>query len=461
MEMVLAFDSPFPVALHLADILHVCTMIVGTGSSSSRRVVHSLVLNCVASLLLGAEGQTDVDALRQIAGDLAGPRMQACFGLVAAAGDEDEESELRSPISAASYETIVEVLVRLVNVGAPNQGRLALPSSSGIKLMRRSDLANRWRARWVGLVTASCFQSNPALQPRSFITLGLLVTEAVDEDLCYQVFSMLRPVLLGSSGPDSSLCTAVLGCMEKLVRGLSGVSQYQTSAFWIGLGLMIGSDMAVYSFSLKLCRTAAAALLEDPQRPQDMSLSQILLSYRDEASCEVWDSIEEIAGIRFDDVPEGDEGIGYFGFALVAVLLKGLRNHQISHDAEAFLRTLLAESLRHGIKVNGSSHRPEHVSREALPFFVALLPIAARTNSLPSLFAQVQVPVEPDVDIQHDYRRIISAIGFADQESAILVLATLVSMVSSADSDSEVAFCFGLMAEILCTEALPDVMLLV
>ncbi|KAA1063971.1 Ras GTPase activating protein ira2 [Puccinia graminis f. sp. tritici] len=98
--------------------------------------------------------------------------------------------------------------------------------------------------------------------------------------------------------------------------------------------------------------------------------------------------IEEVCGLRFNNGEAGyaPDGAIYFGFALASSMIKGLRHAQIAQDAEEFLELLLIQATNR-MNEEGHHHGGSRMSPEALPYFVVLLHIAARTGKLLQLFA--------------------------------------------------------------------------
>jgi hypothetical protein len=82
------------------------------------------------------------------------------------------------------------------------------------------------------------------------------------------------------------------------------------------------------------------------------------------------------------------------------------------------------------------------MSPEALPYFVVLLHIAARTGKLLQLFALAQVDRNSldAAELMLSYGFIINQLCMYDHETALLVVAIFTSKISSADDKTELVF---------------------
>ncbi|WAQ85082.1 hypothetical protein PtA15_5A656 [Puccinia triticina] len=427
MEMSISFSAHIQAQLYLPDILHIVTMLVGTGLASQRSAIYAIVINTLTCLCSLQGPNHEASALYAIIKRLGLPATQALFGLYPndlALRYTEDDFGFREPISPVALESIVQLLIEAVKVASP-----------------AIDTINRWRSRWASLVTSTCFQANPALQPRAFVVLGYLLTEEVDDDLLFQVLSALKPALGLPSGIDRALATSIISCGAKVLAGVASNSPYRSASFWTGVTLLQLEDPAIYAAALKLTRSAVHDFCQS-EILGNQRLSQFLLDSRDDGTVEVMGQIEEVCGLRFDNGEAGyvADGAIYFGFALASSMIKGLRHAQIAQDAEEFLELLLA-----------------------LPYFVVLLPIAVRTAKLPQLFALAHVDRNglDGADLAVSYGFIINQLRMSDHETALLVVAVFTTMISSADDEAELVFLYNILAELVHRDVVPHIMLLV
>ncbi|OAV98832.1 hypothetical protein PTTG_10958 [Puccinia triticina 1-1 BBBD Race 1] len=450
MEMSISFSAHIQAQLYLPDILHIVTMLVGTGLASQRSAIYAIVINTLTCLCSLQGPNHEASALYAIIKRLGLPATQALFGLYPndlALRYTEDDFGFREPISPVALESIVQLLIEAVKVASP-----------------AIDTINRWRSRWASLVTSTCFQANPALQPRAFVVLGYLLTEEVDDDLLFQVLSALKPALGLPSGIDRALATSIISCGAKVLAGVASNSPYRSASFWTGVTLLQLEDPAIYAAALKLTRSAVHDFCQS-KILGNQRLSQFLLDSRDDGTVEVMGQIEEVCGLRFDNGEAGyvADGAIYFGFALASSMIKGLRHAQIAQDAEEFLELLLVQATSRASHEGGGGAAPGRLTPEALPYFVVLLPIAVRTAKLPQLFALAHVDRNglDGADLAVSYGFIINQLRMSDHETALLVVAVFTTMISSADDEAELVFLYNILAELVHRDVVPHIMLLV
>ncbi|CAH7670866.1 hypothetical protein BY996DRAFT_4641287 [Phakopsora pachyrhizi] len=446
-EMSISFYAHLQAQLYLPDILHVVTMLVGTGSAGQRSAVYAIVVNTLSCLCTSHEAGSEDSPLDSILKRLGQPASQALFGLypsdIALRYPEDDFS-LREAVSSNSLESLVQILIEAVNV-----------ASSSL------DTVNRWRSRWASLVTSTCFQANPALQPRAFLVLGHLLTEEVDDDLLFQVLSALKPALGSPAGIDRALSTSITSCAAKVLAGVSLNSPYRSASFWTGVSLLQLEDPAVYASALKLSRSSVQEFCR-PGALGGRKLSHFLLDSRDEGAVEVMLRMDELSGLRFDNAEGGEtpDGAVYFGFALAGLMIKGLRHAQIAQDAEEFLELLLSQAAKSS---SASQTGNRILGPESLPYFTVLLPIAARSGKLGNLFnlAEIDRNGLDSNGLLSSYGFIIEQLGMFDHETALLVVALFTSMILTASDEAELLFLYSLLAELVQRDTIPHIMMLV
>ena len=115
-----------------------------------------------------------------------------------------------------------------------------------------SGLLNVWRARWMSLVTSSAFQLSPAVQTRAFVSLGILATSDVDDDLLYQMLVAFKTALSQSHESDTTSVVSMLRCIFRVVPALPINSRYLPQIFWLAVALLQSSHMGIYVEAINL-----------------------------------------------------------------------------------------------------------------------------------------------------------------------------------------------------------------
>jgi neurofibromin 1 len=126
MEMSISFSAHIQAQLYLPDILHIVTMLVGTGLASQRSAIYSIVINTLTCLCSLQGPNHESSALYAVIKRLGQPAVQALFGLypndLALRYTEDDFS-FREPISSIALESIVQLLIEAVKVASPAIGK--------------------------------------------------------------------------------------------------------------------------------------------------------------------------------------------------------------------------------------------------------------------------------------------------------------------------------------------------
>ena len=107
-------------------------------------------------------------------------------------------------------------------------------------------LLNVWRARWMSLITSSAFQLSPAVQTRAFVSLGVLATSDVDDDLLYQMLVAFKTALSQSSENETTSVVSMLRCIRNVVPALPRYSRYLCQLFWLAVALLQSSHLVLY-----------------------------------------------------------------------------------------------------------------------------------------------------------------------------------------------------------------------
>jgi neurofibromin 1 len=370
--MVLSFSphaSASQTQLFLPEILHVVTLLVSAGPLLMRVSVHAIVVDALQSLAtLAPSGEVDIKALHALLAQVAEPEMLRAFGLMRSATglvmypdaprDNGPDTSLLNAV-----EKVTMFLSDVIRVGSATAGELPVKPFYMLWKLTCTDLANMWRARWMGLVAATCFQHNPATQPQAFIVLGSLARDDIDDDLVYQILVALRAALLQFGEANTVLVIAMLRCLSRVVLGLSPESRYASSMFWLSVAVLQLGHLPTYTAGVELLNLSLQAMRAT--NFFDGNLETVLLQAR-QAIGDPTRRLDQVAGVSFETS---------MSFSLAALLYKGLRHPATRTSASSALSTLLELST-------------ETVDKDArllypvqLGYFFALIPVLSSTSS--------------------------------------------------------------------------------
>lgn len=408
--------------LFVPEIMHLVTLTSGVGPPLVRKSVYGIIINLLQSMYIGRTEDAPASDLLQLLADCETPESQKLFGIdrVSQSSEYINYDVAGDLNKVDAQEKLTELLSRILEVTAGSRG-----------------LMNVWRARWMGLATSSAFQYSPAVQMRSFTTLGTLLTQEADDDYLYQMLVALRTALQQASETDAAIVVTMLRSLVKVVPALPDNSRYFASLFWLAVALLESSHVVFYieaaallSVTLESMRArgllfggVASALLEG-RNPIESILSQF----------------DTLLGISFDN---------NFSFALASVVFKGMRASIVKVEAEALLRTLLSVTMRptEGEHTNGIR---ETLAPEALGYFIALLPVSATHASLRRLLkdcgiGEAALPESGGIDDEADAPRVdASLLGIDGAQTALLTASFIGAVVTSAqgnDAETEMLYC--------------------
>ncbi|KAI9283473.1 hypothetical protein BC943DRAFT_100701 [Umbelopsis sp. AD052] len=420
--LMLSFHSTSPIKPYLAELMYIVTLLVATGPILIRTSIHGMVVNILQ--LLSTETplrEGHIKKLHFLANDISESSNRILFGITeeninaftitreTLVGNHDN-------ISLQSLETIVKTLIEAMSLGAPS-----------------IDISNTWRARWMGLVTSTAFQFNPAIQPRAFIVIGCLAQDEVDDDLVYQILVALRGALQFHSNTESNLLISILMCLKNIAQNMPPTSRYLLPLFWIAVALVEINDPDIFSASTELLTSIIEILDHHRLLYEDESIIEALLNARE--------PFEE-AAMELDIECEVNFG-SHFQFAMVAILLKGMK-----HDnTRGAIRLALCKFLEIERKYNIDQRI---VNTEMLGYMVALLPLASRDDALPDALRLAGFDSH-----ELDDESIFEKTDIPDNTTGLLMISLLVNMLSLPDKDVDRTFIYGLLAE--AASAIPSV----
>ena len=448
--MVLTFTNRLEVMLYLPEMLHVLLLLAGTGPQSMRRAVYGSSINLMHSLCTEdpRESKHDADSaglpglskLRSLLTTFTNEQSLTLFGLaLSEPAPFGEATEIPHPSpSNADVEALASRLYQIADYAAPSM-----------------DAANSWRARLTSLVTSTAFQYNPFIQSRAFVLLGCLAQGEIDDDLLYQILVSLRGSISewGNNGNDGPLIS-ILTCLSKVVKILPRRSRYLPQMFWLGVCMVQYGHVPIFKAGVDLIHSALQTIWDRGLAQEaNPSMASFLLEARmefREASCR----LDDETGVDFDID---------FGFALSALLVKGLRAGETIDATKALLHSLLEYTSGDG-DVDGADG-PSHakVSVHHLGFFVALLPTATSAEDFGNLLKMAGMD-DSVIQSAMDRRKsgdwnIYTYFDAIDNKKSLLVVTLAASLLERASTDEEKLLLYTFLAHAaLATPAIVSIL---
>ncbi|KAJ7458402.1 hypothetical protein B0H11DRAFT_187286 [Mycena galericulata] len=411
--------------LYVPEILHLVTLTAGVGPSLVRKSVYGIVINLLQAMYIGRTEDAPASDLLQLLADCETAESQKLFGLerVTQSSEYVNFDVMGDIPKVDTQEKLTELLARILEVTAGSRG-----------------LLNVWRARWMGLATSTAFQYSPAIQMRSFTTLGTLLTQEADDDYLYQMLVALRTALQQASEQDSAIVVTMLRSLAKVVPALPDTSRYFAALFWLAVALLESSHVVFYIEA----GTLLSVTLES-MRARGMfrhgSVSTVLLEGRDTLES-VLGQFDSILSISFDT---------NFSFALASVLFKGMRASIVRAEAEKVLRTLLGVTMRPYVREEGDINGVrDALAPEALGYFIALLPVSTTHAAYRRLLkecnlGEAALPETSGIDDATDAPKVqVSLLGIDGAPTALLAASFIGAVVTSAqgnDAETEMLYC--------------------
>ncbi|KAJ7668141.1 hypothetical protein B0H17DRAFT_990194 [Mycena rosella] len=422
-------DRPNHNLLYVPEILHLVTLTSGVGPPLVRKSVYGIVINLLQAMYIGRTEDAPASDLLQLLADCETPESQKLFGLVRLTqSSEYINYDVQGDLPKCdSQEQLTALLARILEVTAGSRG-----------------LLNVWRARWMGLATSSAFQYSPAVQMRSFTTLGALLTQEADDDYLYQMLVALRTALQQASETDAAIVVTMLRSLAKVVTALPDNSRYFAALFWLAVALLESSHVVFYvEASILLSVTLESMRARGMFR--HASVSTVLLEGRDPLES-ILGQFDALLAISFDT---------NFSFALASVIFKGMRASIVRKEAESVLRTLLGVSVRPYLREGELNGFRDTLSPEALGYFIALLPVSATHASYRRLLkdcniTEAALPEANGIDDETVAPRIqVSLLGIDGAATALLAASFIGAVVTSAQgNDAETEMLYSLLADI-------------
>ncbi|KAI8972992.1 hypothetical protein BDB01DRAFT_839035 [Pilobolus umbonatus] len=435
--LMISFNNRGPIKSYVPELLHIVTIVIGVGPTIIKSSVHGLVINIVQSLCTTMPiPEANVKKLQHILAEMSDTKYRVLFGLTKPyAGPftiiPETLIDVTEPIPLQSLETIVNDLLEVITYSAPS-----------------TDMANAWRARWMSLVASTTFQFNPAIQPQSFVVLGCLGREDVDDDLLYQILVALRGALVIFNEGDCNLVLSIMMCLKNIVGSLPSDSRYLLSLFWVAIALVQMNNSTIFCMAIELVLAVIRALETHEYFAGDR-INQVLLIAR-EPMLETCQQLDALCGVNFTN---------HFSFAVTCTFLKGLKHANAKGVIFQGLSTFLDIQSKHNEEADQNEY-------QNLGYLAGLLPIAVKNEALKDVLRMTDlnktrfeffegVDDSEIVNYKAIYDGIFDQLDITDETNALLFISVLVAQLQTAESTNERLFIYGLLAE--AANSLPDV----
>jgi neurofibromin 1 len=442
--------------LYVPEILHLVTLTVGVGPPLVRKAVYGIIINLLQAVYIGRTEDAPSPELQQLLSDCELPETMRLFGLQRATpSSEYANFDISGDVARVdvarvdAQEKLTELLARILEITAGSMGESFQLHAFGV-LIALAGLLNVWRARWMGLATSSAFQYSPAIQMRSFTTLGALLTLEADDDYLYQMLVALRTAFSQTSETDTTIVITMLRSLAKVVPALPDNSRYLVQLFWLAVAMLESSHV---SFFIEAARLLSVTL--ESMRARDMfrhaSVVSVLMEGRDSLE-EILGQLDTMLCVSFET---------HFSFALASIIFKGMRPSILREAAEGVLRTLLSVTMKPHISAADATEADANGVREALlpdalGYFVALIPVATTHGSYRRLLKEwchlgdAWMPEASGLDEEVEAPRVQTAfLGIDSSTTALLAASFIGSVLTTAQgNDAETEMLYRLLSDI-------------
>ncbi|ORZ22469.1 hypothetical protein BCR42DRAFT_406243 [Absidia repens] len=430
--LMLSFNISKPMTPYLPEVFHIVSLLVCTGSPLMYTTVHELVVNIIHALCTNRSlPEENRNKLRFLLNDVCDGDTRHHFGLLktrvnAFTITQDSTTSTAETMNLASLESIVRLLLEVLAAGALT-----------------NDISNAWRARWMGLVASTSFQFNPAIQPRSFVVLGCLAQEEVDDDLMYQILMAMRGALAIFNDTDPNLITSIMMCLTNTIDSLPRESQYILPMFWLAIALVQMGHPATFSTATRFLQ-AVLRSLDTRKMFAQRSVTDVMMETRQNFA-DIAMELDKATGVSFNT---------NFSFALAGILLKGTKYSEprdlVFECLTTFLEIECKRSMEHNVVEAGT-----------LGYFAGLLPFAAQDGALRELLRLAGID---DIDLDalefgSAYVRLFDTLEIPNNTTALLLVSTLMNILNTSETDMERVFLYSFLSE--AAVAVPEVFSLI
>ncbi|ORX48285.1 hypothetical protein DM01DRAFT_1385598 [Hesseltinella vesiculosa] len=353
--LMMSFDCPGPAVHVVPDALHIVALFAGEGPPLLRATMLGYAVNIINAICscptLPAQQHRD---LQQLLIEFGERRCQLIFGVRSSdanAYNVTPES-LHSPPPGTTtdltvVQAIVNLLIRVMDSGAPTV-----------------DMCNIWHSRWMSHITSTTFQYNPAIQTRTFVILGCLARNYLDDDVIFQIFHTLQQALLDFDSRDARLILSIVMCFKSVVERMGCTKRYLPVMFWSAVGIISMNHPDLFcpatDFLMQVIRSMSATGLVDGEGSNYTEVLLAPLAYVDA----LWTELDSLNGVNFR---------GQFSFAILGLLMKGWREPQ---GRDISYRCLLA------FLKAGRQDTDNVVRADMLGYVAGLLPVNGKNQEM-------------------------------------------------------------------------------
>jgi len=436
------------------EVIHLTTLVAGVGQISVRKSVYGVIMNLLQSLYMSRSDDIPAEELLQLMKECTTPTKLKIFGLLR--DTPSSEYGMVDHTSDKEYldtlEDLTLLLAKIMELASGSTGEHDSYINRGSHItIGFAGLLNVWRARWMSLITSTAFQLSPAVQIRSFIAMGTLAVNDVDDDMLYQLLVALRNALYKANESQTLPIVSMLRCLCKMVPALPQESRYLVQLFWLAVALLQSSHVAFFNEATCLLRISLEKM-ETDRLFESASVHDTLLDGR-RPLLDVTCQLDDMLKLSFETS---------FSFPLAAIIFKGVRYSGLRDSAEATLRSLLGVTIR-----SRPADQQYTTFSDALGYFLALLPLSASSVTYRQLLEECQVedawlPQQDTADDEEDNRapRVnVTLLGVTDTTKALLVTSFVGAMLMTAQGDdAETESLYTLLCDIAVTY--PDIVAL-
>ena len=418
--LTLSFFNEDTNKVYVAEVFHIIALVVSTGPTFIRSSIHEFVVNVIHGLVTNKKIRPENSKkLKYVLDDVCDGKYRVHFGLSKSYANaftitEETMTDNVEQMNLDSLEIIVRLMLDATNFAAPDM-----------------DTANTWHARWMSLVTSMTFQFNPALQPRSFVILGCLAQDEIDDDLLFQILIVLRNELARFSDTNPQLVISIMMCLTNIIDHLSENSRYLKPTFWLAISMIQMNLESIFPYAVKLLH-AVLRNLDTYKHFEERSIQDVLLEARIPFAY-VYDTIDTAAGLSFET---------QFSFAVAGALLKGFKYADTRESIFICLTTFLEIETK-------SSKKPNMIDARCLGYLCGLLPFAAKNDALLELLRLVgihHIDVDNFSSSSQLYASVWRVIDIPNNTTGILLVSFLVGMISLAENETERLFLYGFLS---------------
>jgi neurofibromin 1 len=295
---------------------------------------------------------------------------------------------------------------------------------------KKKDTANAWKARWMGLVTSTAFYFNPAIQPRSFVTLGCLAQEDVDDDLIYQILVALKGALAIFNESESSLIVSIMMCLGSIIENLPEDSHYLIHLFWLAIALVHIGHPETFQASVQFLQSVLCAL--DARKAfVYRPMEEVLLDAKYQLGS-IGTELGRVAGVNFDE---------HFSFAVTVILLRGgLKSAEYKETVYQCLTAFLEISCK-------QTTERDFIDVQTLGYLAGLLPFATKEDTLHELLRLAGINEMDLEDYGMSHIGLFNLLDIPDDDTALLLVSFLVTLLNTSESEIEKLSLYSLLAD--------------